>query len=219
MGERGDNLAPEFDEVFAVVDGARAVGLPAAVVGKHQVDIGGIVEFAAAQFAQPERHHADRRAVLVSRRAEALAEPAVVVGERAVDTALGERRHAFHGLVEAARAAQVTPRQPHHFAAANRPQARVQLGLVAAVSQFALNPAAQLRAAATAVEFAGIDEPGEQRWRSDARAGDKLAARPHPRQLGAGRGGRQRRRITAACLLKPPPRLRDRLREFGRRGL
>ncbi len=120
--EQPDQRLAEAREVLLVRDPARAVGLAALGIEEHEVDVGGEVEFAAAQLAHADDDEflglAGRRA----RRAIARRERARREGERSADRAVRERGQFAQRLVERREPGQVAPGDAHELVAAQAPQ-------------------------------------------------------------------------------------------------
>ena len=63
LGQQADELAGQVLEELAVGDRPRAVGLALAVVEEDQVDVAGVVQFAAAELAHAQDDEPGRPAV------------------------------------------------------------------------------------------------------------------------------------------------------------
>ena len=78
--QQAHQLAPEPDEILAVVEPARAVAVAALRIGQHQVDVGGEVQLAAAELAEADHQQPLQLAL-------GIAAVAVTRGQRALGPA------------------------------------------------------------------------------------------------------------------------------------
>ena len=102
----------------------RAVGLAVLGVGQDQVDVGGKIQFAAAELAEAQHDEALRLALGVARQAVTRAEIGFGIAQRRLEAGLGQRGGTVEGVGHAVQAVDVAPDQPQRLAFAEAAQQR-----------------------------------------------------------------------------------------------
>jgi hypothetical protein len=198
-----DDLGADAGEVIVVGDDGDALALSLAflVVEEHQVDVAGIVEFLAAELAEPEDDAARRLVELGERLAEAPADVAQCGFQRDLQRRVGDARNVTRDLLQGTVADDVVGADAQHLLLPKHAEGAQDVGILVGRRDLAAKLFEHFRAARTAaqrdaqhLQKIGIGDQeiaeelagAEQLQHRLQRAGPAFHERRHRRGPGAG---------------------------------